>query len=184
MIHLKSYQNFAKQIRKFSQTSVNDHLRITTTCLGRPLFWGPNFNFYNIRLALNNDHLPTTTTCQQRPPVNNGHKFWVPRVDVIHKFDFYTKWYMHIYFHLQFFMPAIFGKHCVVLNRIWIRSNVIELDFNRTSGKSEILIRPRNQFWRPFSSFLKLVLQNFSSYFMFSSHFYLTLKLRYFLKKV
>ncbi len=45
----------------YSQTWANDHLRIVTTCLQRPLFWGPNYIFYNI-----ND-LQTTTTCQQRP---------------------------------------------------------------------------------------------------------------------
>jgi hypothetical protein len=46
----------------YSQTLVNDHLRITTTCLQRPPFRGPNFNFYNTKLPLNNDHLSTTAT--------------------------------------------------------------------------------------------------------------------------
>jgi len=46
----------------YSQTWVNDHLRITTTCLQQPQFWGPNFNFHNIKLPLNNDHLSTTAT--------------------------------------------------------------------------------------------------------------------------
>ncbi len=47
---------------KYSQTWVNDHLWITTTCLQRPLFWGLNFNFHNVNLPLNNDHLSTTAT--------------------------------------------------------------------------------------------------------------------------
>jgi len=46
----------------YSQTWVNDHLRIATTCLQRPQFWGPNFNFHNIKLPLNNDHLSTMAT--------------------------------------------------------------------------------------------------------------------------
>ncbi len=46
----------------YSQTWVNDHLQITTTCLQWPLFCGPNFNFHNIKLLLNNDHLSTTAT--------------------------------------------------------------------------------------------------------------------------
>jgi hypothetical protein len=54
---------------KYSQTWVNDHLRITTTCMQRPLFLGPNFNFHNIKLALNNDHLSTTAT-------NFGSRGW------------------------------------------------------------------------------------------------------------
>jgi len=37
-------------------------LRITTTCLQRPEFWGPNFNFHNIKPPLNNGHLSTTAT--------------------------------------------------------------------------------------------------------------------------
>jgi len=46
----------------YSQTWVNDHLRIATTCLQRPQFWGPNFNFHNTKQPLNNDHLSTTAT--------------------------------------------------------------------------------------------------------------------------
>ncbi len=61
---------FSYAVNIYSQSWVNDHLRITTTCLQRPLFWGPDFNFHNIKLPLNNDH-----------------KFRVPRVVVIHKFD-------------------------------------------------------------------------------------------------
>ncbi len=30
-------------------------------------------------------------TSEQRPPVNNGHKFGVPRVVVVHRFDYTTK---------------------------------------------------------------------------------------------
>ena len=29
----------------YNQTLANDHLQITTTCLQRPLFWGPILNF-------------------------------------------------------------------------------------------------------------------------------------------
>ncbi len=54
---------------KYSQTWVNDRLRITTTCLHRPLFWDPNFYFHNIKLHLNNDHLSTTAT-------NFGSRGW------------------------------------------------------------------------------------------------------------
>jgi hypothetical protein len=40
----------------------------------------------------NSDHLPTATiilkTPEKRPPVNNGHTFGVPRVVVVHKFDY------------------------------------------------------------------------------------------------
>ena len=53
----------------YSQTWANDHLRIATTCLQRPLFWGPILNFYSI-----ND-LWTTTTCQQ-PPLFFGSQGW------------------------------------------------------------------------------------------------------------
>jgi len=70
-MNLKDYIMFT-----YSQTWVNDHIRIMTTCLQRPLFWDPNLNFHNIMLPLN-----------KWPPVNNGHKFWVPMVVVIHRFD-------------------------------------------------------------------------------------------------
>jgi len=64
---------------EYSQTWVNDHLRITTTtCLQRPQFLGPNFNFYNIKLPLNNDHLSITAT-------NYGSRGG--SLLVIHKFD-------------------------------------------------------------------------------------------------
>ncbi len=46
----------------YSQTWVNDHLRIATTCLQRPSFWSPNLSLYNTTLPLNNDHLSTTAT--------------------------------------------------------------------------------------------------------------------------
>jgi len=45
-----------------SQTWANDHLWIMIICLLRLLFWGPNFNVFNIKLSLNNDHLSTTAT--------------------------------------------------------------------------------------------------------------------------
>ena len=56
-------------ILKYSQTWVNDHLRIATTCLQRPLFWSPNLRLHNINLPLNNDHLSTTAT-------NLGSRGW------------------------------------------------------------------------------------------------------------
>jgi hypothetical protein len=46
-------------MKVYSQTWDNDHLRIATTCLLRPPFCGPNWNFYFM-----NDHW-NTTTCQQ-----------------------------------------------------------------------------------------------------------------------
>ncbi len=49
-------RNFVLKKLTQSQTLANDHLRMTTTCLQRPLFW---------RLVRWN--LWTTTTCQQRP---------------------------------------------------------------------------------------------------------------------
>ncbi len=52
-----------------SQTWVNDHLRITTTCPQRPPFWSPNLSLYNTNLPLNNDHLLTTAT-------NLGFRGW------------------------------------------------------------------------------------------------------------
>jgi hypothetical protein len=54
---------------KYSQTWVNNYLWITTTCLQRPHFWGPKFNFHNKKLPLNNDHLSTTAT-------NFGCQMW------------------------------------------------------------------------------------------------------------
>ena len=55
-------QLFGSTKSKYSQIWFNDNLRITTTCLQRPQFWGSNFNFYNTKLPLNNDHLSTTAT--------------------------------------------------------------------------------------------------------------------------
>jgi len=43
--------------RKHSQTLVNKQIQITTTCLQRPHFWGPIFNFYNIKFTRDSDHL-------------------------------------------------------------------------------------------------------------------------------
>ena len=54
----------------YSQTWVNDHLRIATTCLQWPPFWGPFLNFNKI-----NDLS------------NNGQYFLVPRLVVGHKFE-------------------------------------------------------------------------------------------------
>jgi len=39
-------ENYKLFLRKYSQTWANDHLRIATTCLQRPLFLGPNFNIH------------------------------------------------------------------------------------------------------------------------------------------
>ncbi len=35
---------------------------MATTCLQQPLFWGPVFLIYSVKLPLNNDHLSTNTT--------------------------------------------------------------------------------------------------------------------------
>ena len=51
---------------QYRQTWVNDHLRIATTCLQRPPFWGLILNFHSI-----NDPR-TTTTCPYWP------QFWCP----------------------------------------------------------------------------------------------------------
>jgi len=62
-VHIKwiHFSNFLKgnwRKKKYSQSQLlNDHLPKTTTCLQRPLFWGPNFNFHNIKLPLINEHL-------------------------------------------------------------------------------------------------------------------------------
>ncbi len=49
---------------QFSKYTVkpNDHLRIATTFLQRPLFWSPIFCFYETNISLNNNHLSTTAT--------------------------------------------------------------------------------------------------------------------------
>jgi len=61
-IHFGAMLNQLHEVhQKYSQTWSNNHLRIATTCLQRPLFWGPNETFYNI-----ND-LRTMAACQQRP---------------------------------------------------------------------------------------------------------------------
>ena len=51
------YHSFSEIYR---QTWANDHLRITTTCLWRPILWRPVFNFI---LQI---YLWAMTTCQQR----------------------------------------------------------------------------------------------------------------------
>ncbi len=48
--HLGLWRHLCMTYYLYSQTWVNDHLRIATTCQQRPLFWAT-----------------TTTTCQQRP---------------------------------------------------------------------------------------------------------------------
>jgi len=53
--------------RMYSQTWTNDHLQIATTCLLRPLFWGPVVYFYYI------SDIWTTTTSLQRL------LFWGPK---------------------------------------------------------------------------------------------------------
>ena len=53
---------FTHNIYVYSQTWANDQLRIATTCLQQPLFWGPIFNFQNIKVPLNNNHLSTAAT--------------------------------------------------------------------------------------------------------------------------
>ncbi len=65
-----------ENVNKYTnQTWFNEHLRIATTSLQRPPFWGPILNFYNIK-----------TTSEKRSPVNNGQKFGVSRVIVINRF--------------------------------------------------------------------------------------------------
>jgi len=71
-----SYWNFDFDLRAFrlflnqyDQTWVNDHLRITTPCLSRPSFWGPNLIFCNIKLPLNINQLSTAIT-------NFGSRGW------------------------------------------------------------------------------------------------------------
>ncbi len=59
-------------ILQYSQTWANDHLRITTTCLQRPLVYNDHYcgvPFFTFRAQKN---LWTTTTWQQRP------QFWGP----------------------------------------------------------------------------------------------------------
>jgi len=68
--------NCKYQFSKYSQTWVNDHLRIATTCLQRSQFKGPILDF------------TAQVTSEQRPPVNNGHYFGVPKVVVVYRFDF------------------------------------------------------------------------------------------------
>ncbi len=56
----------------YSQTSANDHLPTNLKSQLRSLYY--------------------KSTSEQRPPVNNGHKFGVPRVVVVHKFDCISKY--------------------------------------------------------------------------------------------
>jgi len=60
---------YKKLYLQYSQTWVNNHLRIMTTCLERPLFWGLDFNFHYKKLPLNNNHQSTTAT-------NFGSRGW------------------------------------------------------------------------------------------------------------
>ncbi len=70
----------------YSQTWVNDHFRIMTTCLQQPPFWGPSFNFYNIKLSVNSDHLSTTAS-------NLGSRRWsLYTVLAIYTKPSYEKW--------------------------------------------------------------------------------------------
>jgi len=62
---------------EYIQSCVNDHLQIATTSVHGPPFWGPNFNFCNIKLPLNNDHLATTAA-------NFGSWWWLY---IVHMFD-------------------------------------------------------------------------------------------------
>jgi len=48
------------QVWLYSQTWAIDHLQTATTYLQRPLFCGPIFLVYSIKVPLNNDHLSTT----------------------------------------------------------------------------------------------------------------------------
>ena len=68
--------DFQFDFLQYSQTWANDHLRITTTCLKRPSFWGPISTFYQIKI-----YFWTTTSCQQRTQIRG------PRVVVEHGFD-------------------------------------------------------------------------------------------------
>jgi len=46
---------------RYSQTWVNDHLWIATTCLQRPPFWKSQFEMLLLKWSLTNYHLSTTT---------------------------------------------------------------------------------------------------------------------------
>ena len=64
----------------YSQTWVKDHLTSTTIILGS------HFEFILLKWILG-----------QRPPVYNGHYFWVPRVNVVHRFDCIRKLKLQFY---------------------------------------------------------------------------------------
>jgi len=72
---VESFHRYSKVSERYCQIWVNDHLRIATTCLQRPPFRGPIFNFYINK-----------TTSEQWPPVNKDHKFCVPKVVVVNRF--------------------------------------------------------------------------------------------------
>ena len=75
---------------KYSQTWVNNHLRIAAPYKQRPPYRGSIFNIYNIMQPLNNDHLSTTATCQQRPQI------WGPEgCRCTHRFD--CGWWAKMY---------------------------------------------------------------------------------------
>ncbi len=60
IVFFKDFFGLKNYVMQCNKTWVNDHLRIATTCLLRPPFLSPIWNFYYI-----ND-LCTTATCQQR----------------------------------------------------------------------------------------------------------------------
>ncbi len=64
--HLWWFESFVLKHKsttsQYSQTWVNDHIRITTNCLQRPPFLGSLCNNHYKKLPLDNDHLTTTTT--------------------------------------------------------------------------------------------------------------------------
>ena len=77
-----------KKRSKYSQTWVNEHLRIRPPAYNDHHFGVPFWIFI------------TSMTSEQRSPVNSGHYFWVPRVVVVHRFDC----------NLFLFMPANWVK--------------------------------------------------------------------------
>ncbi len=67
LLDMRNCSLYVQTIYLYSQTWVNDHLRMS--CLQRPLFLGRNFSLCNTKLPLNNDQLSTTTT-------NFGSRGW------------------------------------------------------------------------------------------------------------
>ncbi len=76
----------------FNQTWANDHLRIATTCLKRPLFWSPDCGLLTLT------YLWTTNNCL---------KFGVPRVVVFKSLTGLPKFAINDFFwlSLQNFLP-------------------------------------------------------------------------------